>query len=160
MCMQGICAQPPLACARAGDNGVHASASPFEALVERMNWLQVYPLNSAPTTVWLCFQPTVHAAGRTMSVLSITPHAIRCCRYPCRKMHLGRPCSTLACLKLQFTNGKWTRRSRRTCPHTFPRNWTNGAHFGVLAEPLYGYILGQPVYGTSEPRSGLSPCGR
>ena len=26
-----------------GDNGVHASASPFEALAERMNWLKVKP---------------------------------------------------------------------------------------------------------------------
>lgn len=26
-----------------GDNGVHASASPFEGLAERMNWLQVDP---------------------------------------------------------------------------------------------------------------------
>jgi hypothetical protein len=26
-----------------GDNGVHASASPFEALAERMNWLKVEP---------------------------------------------------------------------------------------------------------------------
>ena len=28
------------ACPDVGDNGVHASASPFEALAERMNWLQ------------------------------------------------------------------------------------------------------------------------
>lgn len=27
------------------DNGVHASASPFEGLAERMNWLQVAPEN-------------------------------------------------------------------------------------------------------------------
>jgi hypothetical protein len=26
-----------------GDNGVHASASPFEGLAERMNWLKVAP---------------------------------------------------------------------------------------------------------------------
>ena len=26
-----------------GDNGVHASASPFEGLAERMNWLKVRP---------------------------------------------------------------------------------------------------------------------
>merc|ERR1712072_245334 len=26
-----------------GDNGVHASASPFEALAERMNWLKANP---------------------------------------------------------------------------------------------------------------------
>ena len=26
-----------------GDNGVHASASPFEGLAERMNWLKVSP---------------------------------------------------------------------------------------------------------------------
>ena len=26
-----------------GDNGVHASASPFEGLAERMNWLKVQP---------------------------------------------------------------------------------------------------------------------
>ena len=26
-----------------GDNGVHASASPFEGLAERMNWLKVKP---------------------------------------------------------------------------------------------------------------------
>jgi hypothetical protein len=26
-----------------GDNGVHASASPFEGLAERMNWLKVDP---------------------------------------------------------------------------------------------------------------------
>lgn len=31
------------ACPDTGDNGVHASASPFEALAERMNWLGVKP---------------------------------------------------------------------------------------------------------------------
>jgi hypothetical protein len=30
-----------------GDNGVHASASPFEGLAERMNWLKVKPENDA-----------------------------------------------------------------------------------------------------------------
>jgi hypothetical protein len=30
-------------CPNVGDNGVHASASPFEALAERMNWLKVEP---------------------------------------------------------------------------------------------------------------------
>ena len=28
-----------------GDNGVHASASPFEGLAERMNWLHITPDN-------------------------------------------------------------------------------------------------------------------
>jgi hypothetical protein len=32
----GLTAQPDT-----GDNGVHASASPFEGLAERMNWLKV-----------------------------------------------------------------------------------------------------------------------
>ena len=32
----GLASQPDV-----GDNGVHASASPFEALAERMNWLGV-----------------------------------------------------------------------------------------------------------------------
>merc|ERR1711924_328416 len=30
-----------------GDNGVHASASPFEGLAEKMNWLQVKPSEDA-----------------------------------------------------------------------------------------------------------------
>lgn len=30
-------------CPNVGDNGVHASASPFEGLAERMNWLKVQP---------------------------------------------------------------------------------------------------------------------
>jgi len=32
-------------CPDTGDNGVHASASPFEGLAERMNWLKVSPQN-------------------------------------------------------------------------------------------------------------------
>mmetsp|Transcript_14707 Transcript_14707/g.19551 ORF Transcript_14707/g.19551 Transcript_14707/m.19551 type:complete len:348 (+) Transcript_14707:78-1121(+) len=34
----GLSAEP-----NTGDNGVHASASPFEALAERMNWLEIKP---------------------------------------------------------------------------------------------------------------------
>ena len=30
-----------------GDNGVHASASPFEGLAERMNWLKITPQNDS-----------------------------------------------------------------------------------------------------------------
>ena len=35
------------ACPDTGDNGVHASASPFEGLAEKMNWLQVKPSEDA-----------------------------------------------------------------------------------------------------------------
>ena len=33
-----------------GDNGVHASASPFEGLAEKMNWLQLDPTTDAFAT--------------------------------------------------------------------------------------------------------------
>ena len=36
----GLAAEPDT-----GDNGVHASASPFEGLAERMNWLGVAPVD-------------------------------------------------------------------------------------------------------------------
>jgi hypothetical protein len=38
----GLAAQPNV-----GDNGVHASASPFEGLAEKMNWLKVDPTQDA-----------------------------------------------------------------------------------------------------------------
>lgn len=39
-----------------GDNGVHASASPFEGLAERMNWLKVNPTD---VSLIFCFSPTL-----------------------------------------------------------------------------------------------------
>ena len=37
-----------------GDNCVHASASPFEGLAERMNWLKTDPENVSPFFVCVC----------------------------------------------------------------------------------------------------------
>ena len=39
-----------------GDNGVHASASPFEGLAERMNWIGAKPaLLPSPNPLWCTF---------------------------------------------------------------------------------------------------------
>jgi len=45
-----------------GDNGVHASASPFEGLAEKMNWLEVDPTKDA-------FGASVLAAGMDEATL-------------------------------------------------------------------------------------------
>ena len=45
-----------------GDNGVHASASPFEGLAEKMNWLQADPADDK-------FASAILAAGVPMEML-------------------------------------------------------------------------------------------
>jgi len=51
------------ACPNTGDNGVHASASPFEALAERANWLGV--------------SPTKDLFGRALLVMGLEPVTLK-----------------------------------------------------------------------------------
>lgn len=58
-----------------GDNGVHASASPFEGLAERMNWLKVDPANDE-------FGAKLLAAGvslKTIKEWSVDPQVLSHC---------------------------------------------------------------------------------
>ena len=66
----------PAAC-DVGDNGVHASASPFEALVERSNWL-----TSAPAFLHPAFPL------RSLCALVVANGALSCA---CCSSHVGRP---------------------------------------------------------------------